>query len=198
MAEQFSPEWARGIIDGGVEKAQGVMNDPEQMDALLQDVQDKLQSIPGAVSNAFNNVPLMASMVKSYITREYTEVSPKVIISLVSTFLYLVTQKDLIPDNTPVIGFADDIAVATIAMIINEPEINAYKLWREQNGASGPGAKIGEPPIDVEPEVIEPGFAAPEASAEPEGEAPEIYAPEVSEVEVVEAEDEAPEESIEA
>ena len=155
MAEQFSAEWARGIIDDGVEKAQGLMNDPEQLNALLQDLQQKLTGIPDTIATAFGNIPLMASMVKSYVTREYTEVSPKVVISLVSTFLYLVTQKDLIPDNTPVIGYADDIAVATIAMAINEPELKAYAEWREQNGVGEPGVELLEQPIDVEPESTE-------------------------------------------
>ena len=82
MAEQFSAEWARGIIENGVEKAQGLMNDPEQINALLQDLQEKLKTLPDTVTKAFSNVPLMASMVKSYVTREYTEVSPKVVISL--------------------------------------------------------------------------------------------------------------------
>ena len=166
MAEQFSAEWARGIIDNGVEKAQGLMNDPEQINALLQDLQEKLKTLPDTVTKAFSNVPLMASMVKSYVTREYTEVSPKVVISLVSTFLYLVTQKDLIPDDTPIIGFADDIAVATIAMAINEPQLEAYAQWREQNGMKEPDIASLEQPIEIE--STEPAAPAVEDEAEAE------------------------------
>ena len=132
MAQQFSAEWAKGIIDDGVQRAQGIMDNPEQLDELLKDLQEKLAGLPDTISNAFNNVPLMASMVKSYVTREYTDGSPKVVISLISTFVYLVAKNDLIPDNVPVVGFADDVAVATIAMAINEPELKAYAAWREQ------------------------------------------------------------------
>lgn len=153
MAEQFSAEWARGIIDEGVGKAKGIIDDPEQLNGLLQDVQEKLKGLPDTITNAFNNVPLMASMVKSYVTREYTEVSPKVIISLVSAFVYLVKQKDLIPDDIPVIGFADDLAVATIAMAINEPELKAYAAWREANGMQEASRELLEAPLEVEPEV---------------------------------------------
>ena len=153
MAEQFSAEWARGIIDEGVGKAKGIIDDPEQLNGLLQDVQEKLKGLPDTITNAFNNVPLMASMVKSYVTREYTEVSPKVIISLVSAFVYLVKQKDLIPDDIPVIGFADDLAVATIAMAINEPELKAYAAWREANGMQEASHELLEAPLEVEPEA---------------------------------------------
>ncbi len=131
MAQQFDADWARGIIDNGTEKAQGIINDPSQLDALLAQLQEKLKDLPSAAVKAFSNVPLMASMVKSYITKEYTEVSPKVVISLVSAFLYLVKQRDLIPDYIPVVGLADDLAVIALALVISEPELKAYAEWRD-------------------------------------------------------------------
>ena len=145
MAEQFSPEWARGIVEGGVEKAQAIMNDPQQLDELLQSLQEKLSALPETAANAFRNVPLMASMVKSYVTQEYTEVSPKVVVSLISAFVYFVAQKDLIPDSTPIVGYLDDIAVAGIAMAINEPELNAYAQWRKQNAPASEPVKLPAP-----------------------------------------------------
>lgn len=153
MADQYSAEWARDMIDGGVERAKGIIDDPGQIDELLQQLQEKFKDLPDTITNALNNVPLMASMVKSYVTREYTEVSPKVVISLVSAILYLVKGNDLIPDSTPVVGYVDDLAVATIAMAINEPELKAYALWREQNNvAEGAEAALDAEPIDVTPE----------------------------------------------
>ena len=146
MAQQFSVEWAKGIIDENVQKAQAFIDDPEQINGLLEQLQEKLAGLPSTVSNAFTNVPVMAQMVKSYITREYTDVSPKVIVSLVATFVYLVKKNDIIPDDVPIVGFADDLAVATVAMAINEPELNAFAAWQAQ--------KTGEPvdlvPVDVE------------------------------------------------
>ena len=132
MAEQFSAEWAKGVIDENVQKAQSFVDNPEQLDGLLDQLQEKLKGLPDTVSNAFNNVPVMAQMVKSYITREYTEVSPKVIVSLVATFLYLVKRNDLINDSIPLVGYADDLAVATVAMAINEPELKAFADWKAQ------------------------------------------------------------------
>ncbi len=72
-------------------------------------------------------------MVKSYVTREYAEVSPKVVATVVSAFMYLVTQKDLIADNLGVVGLIDDVAVIALVMKINEKELAAYKQWRESN-----------------------------------------------------------------
>ena len=95
-----------------------------------------------AKEKAFANVPVMAQMVKSYVTREYTEVSPKVIASLVGAFLYFVKQDDIIPDSIPIIGFADDLAIATVALAINEPELEAFKAWKEQQEAAAPQAQL--------------------------------------------------------
>lgn len=134
MAQQFNAQWARGVIDSGMEKAQGILGDQEQMDALMAQVQDKVRGLPGDIAGALSNIPLMATMVKSYVTREYTEVSPKVVISLVSALLYLVKRKDLIPDSIPVVGLLDDVAVVAFAMMINEPELEAFAHWRQQQG----------------------------------------------------------------
>lgn len=132
MAEQFSMDWAKGVIDENVQKAQSLIDDPEQIDALLGQLQEKLAALPETMGNAFENVPVMAQMVKSYVMREYTDVSPKVIISLVAAFVYFVKRNDIIPDNLPFVGYADDLAVATVAMVINEPELNAYADWKSQ------------------------------------------------------------------
>ena len=132
MSDQYNAEWARGIIDDGMGKAKSFMDNPALLDALLDQLQEKLQGLPEAMVGAFKNVPLMIQMVKSYISKEYTDVSPKVIVSLISAFLYLVKKNDIIPDYVPVIGLADDLAVIGLVMLINEPELKAYAAWREQ------------------------------------------------------------------
>jgi uncharacterized membrane protein YkvA (DUF1232 family) len=76
----------------------------------------------------------MISMVRSYITKEYTEISPKVIVSLVCAIIYLLKGKDVIPDNIPVVGYVDDLAVFAAAFMINEPELQAYTQWRTEHG----------------------------------------------------------------
>ena len=73
----------------------------------------------------------MIAMVKSYINGSYKEVSPKVIASLVAAFLYLVKRKDLIPDNIPLVGHVDDLAVLGVALKICEPELKAFAAWRD-------------------------------------------------------------------
>ena len=133
MAEQFGVDEARQVIENGIAQAQELMSDPAKVEELMQQLQQRVKELPAAAGEALGNIPLMASMVKSYVTKEYADVSPKVVASLVSAFLYLVTRKDLISDDVPVLGIADDLAVIALAMKINEGELAAYKQWREEN-----------------------------------------------------------------
>lgn len=131
MPEQFSVDDAKQVIENGIAQAQELMSDPAKIDELMKQLQQKVKELPSAAGETLGNIPLMASMVKSYVTKEYAEVSPKVVASLVSAFLYIVTKKDLIDDSVPVLGMADDLAVVALAMKVNENELAAYKQWRD-------------------------------------------------------------------
>ena len=120
MAEELNLDAARQAIEGGMGRAQEVLNDPSQMDELLAEIQNKAKDLPATVGGAMLNIPQMVSLIKSYITREYTEVSPKVVVSVVSAMLYLVKGKDIIPDAIPIVGLLDDVAVITVAMLLTK------------------------------------------------------------------------------
>ena len=141
MAEDFNMDFsmdaAKKVIDDGIAKATDLINDPAALDELIGKLDQKILGLPETVKSGFAGIPTMVSMVKGYITKEYTEVSPKVIATLVSAFLYLVSKKDLIRDDIPLLGFIDDLAVIAIAMKICEPELEAFKLWAEQNAPAG-------------------------------------------------------------
>ena len=132
MAVEFSAEKAKAILDGGMAKAEEMMKDPSKIDDLLKQLEVKLKDIPYAGST-LARVPLTISLVKAYITKQYTVVSPKVIATLVSAFIYLVANKDLIPDNVPVVGHLDDIAVLALALKFVDPELKAYEAYRDGN-----------------------------------------------------------------
>jgi len=131
----FDFDAAKQVIDNGVSQAQEVLSDPAKMDELLDSLKARLADLPSTVADAFSNVPTMVDMVKGYVSKEYADVSPKTVASLVAAFLYLVKGKDLIPDNIPLLGLVDDVAVITVALKINEPELEAFKQWKAQKSA---------------------------------------------------------------
>ena len=120
---------AKEIIDSGIDQATDVLKNNEQVSRVLEQVQAKVKEVP-MLESAVKDFPVMVSMVKSYATKEYEAVSPKVVATIVSAFLYLVKRKDLIPDNYPSLGQLDDIAVVVLALKFVQPEINAFREWK--------------------------------------------------------------------
>ena len=134
MADQFGTDQAKQVIENGMSQAQELISDPSKIQELLGQLGDFVKNLPGEATGALGNIPLMASMVKDYVTKEYTEVSPKVIATLVAAFLYLVKRNDLIPDNVPLLGLVDDVAVVALALKLDEAELAAYKAWKDERG----------------------------------------------------------------
>lgn len=126
-------EKAKSALDGFKGQAEELLKDGGKVEQVLQQAEEKIKDVPG-VGNALSKVPLMISMIRGYITKEYTAVSPKVIITMLCALIYLLSGKDLIPDNKPVIGMVDDIGVLAAAFAAVNPELEAYAKWREEKG----------------------------------------------------------------
>ncbi len=127
---EMNMEQARELLDKGVEEAEEVIQNPSKVDEILLRLEEKLKEVP-AIGSTLADLPLMISMVKAWIKKEYTEVSPKVIACLVGAVIYLLKKKDLISDSIPIVGIVDDIAVLGLALKLSEPELKAYAEWRD-------------------------------------------------------------------
>ena len=127
---EMNMEQARELLDKGVEEAEEVIQNPSKVDEILLQLEAKLKEVP-AIGSTLADLPLMISMVKAWIKKEYTEVSPKVIACLVGAIIYLLKKKDLISDSIPIVGIVDDIAVLGLALKLSEPELKAYAEWRD-------------------------------------------------------------------
>lgn len=127
-------EQAKNALEQGTEQAKEILTDPQKFDQFLIDIENKLKEVPFG-GDLLSKIPLMTAMIKSYVTKEYTVVSPKVIGLLASAFVYLLKSKDLIPDKMPLVGHIDDAAVFAAALKLSEPELNAFAAWREENKA---------------------------------------------------------------
>ena len=118
------------ILNSFTGEATDFVKNPDRLNSLLSEAEEKLRAIP-RIGETVSGLPVLISMVKSWISKEY-EVQPKVLVTIVAALLYLLKGKDLIPDKIPVIGMADDIAVLGFALKLIEPELNAYRAWRDQ------------------------------------------------------------------
>ena len=122
------------LLNESSSKVEALMKDTAALENVLQSAEKQLNNIPG-IGEYAAKLPLMFSMIRSYIAKEYTEVSPKVVVSMVGALVYMLKGKDLIPDKIPVIGAVDDIAVLALALQLNTAELEAYSKWREEKDA---------------------------------------------------------------
>ncbi|MBQ1492576.1 MAG: DUF1232 domain-containing protein [Blautia sp.] len=126
MATDYS-----AILSNATEEAKALIQNPAKVKDVLAQAEQKVKELPG-IGEAVADVPVMFSMVKSWITKEYA-VSPKVLATLVGAFLYLIKKQDLISDNIPVLGLADDIAILGLALSFISPDVKAYKEWKQSH-----------------------------------------------------------------
>ena len=120
---------AKEWLDKATGEAQEVIANASQVDQILIQLEDKLKEVP-AIGDTLSGLPTMIAMVKAWVTKEYTEVSPKVIACLVGSIIYLLKKNDLISDRIPIIGIADDLAVVGLALKLSEQELEAFRNWR--------------------------------------------------------------------
>ena len=125
----FNMEQAREVLNREVEEAQEIIANPSRVDEILVQLKEKLKAVP-VIGSTLSDLPLMIAMVKAWIKKEYTVVSPKVIALLVGAILYLIKRKDLISDSIPIVGHADDLAVMGLALKLSENELKAFAEWR--------------------------------------------------------------------
>ena len=129
---EFGMDQAQEVLNKGIVEAEEVIRNPSKVDEILVQLEEKLKSVP-VIGSTLSDLPLMIAMIKAWIKKEYTVVSPKVIACLVGAILYLIKKKDLISDSIPIVGHVDDLAVMGLALKLSEKELKAFADWRAGN-----------------------------------------------------------------
>ena len=126
---EFSMEQAQEELNKGIAEAEELVKNPSRVDEILVQLEEKLKGVP-VIGSTLSDLPLMIAMIKAWIKKEYTVVSPKVIALLVAAILYLIKKKDIINDSVPILGHLDDLAVLGLALKLSEKELQAFSEWR--------------------------------------------------------------------
>ena len=109
-----------------------MLHDENKLEIFLQKIENKLTIVP-IVGNALSYIPVMISMIRSYVRKEYTEIPIGSIISMISALIYFVSPVDIISDFLPVVGYLDDAAVVAACIKLVKSDIDDYKQWRKIN-----------------------------------------------------------------
>jgi len=111
-------------------KAEALLKDKKKMERFLERLERKLSLIPVA-GKYLSDVPVLISLVKAYVDKEYIDIPIGTIIAIVGALIYVLSPIDLIPDGIPVIGYIDDAAVLAFAYKLVHDDVTEYKEWKE-------------------------------------------------------------------
>ena len=133
MEYTITEEQAHDVLQNNYAKSEEILNDEDKLEKLFQRLEKKLKIVP-VVGDTLAEIPIMASLIKSYVQKEYTDIPIGSIIAVISALAYFVSPIDLIPDNIPGVGYIDDGVVIAVCLKMVDSDLQEYKIWREQNG----------------------------------------------------------------
>lgn len=133
MEAHFDEEKAKETLDNGFDEAEEILQNEDKIERLLQRAEKKLRTIP-RVGDILAILPVYISLIRSYITKEYTDIPIGSVIAIVSAVAYVVSPIDIIPDIIPGAGYLDDAAVVAACIALVKSDVDEYIKWREETG----------------------------------------------------------------
>ena len=133
MENKFTDEMLESQISKNTKEAEELLKDEDRMERFLERLERKLEKVP-VVGKQLSNIPMLVSLVRSYIRKDYRDVPLGSIIAIVSVLIYFLSLIDLLPDSIPVLGYVDDAAVFAFVWKMVADDIEEYRKWQEANG----------------------------------------------------------------
>ena len=124
---------AQSALEGRYEEAARILEDKDQVERTLQRLERKLKDIPVA-GEALSSLPVLISLVRSYVKKEYTDIPIGSIVAVLAAILYTASTIDLVPDVIPIAGYLDDAAVVAACLAFVSSDVEEYRAWRAANG----------------------------------------------------------------
>ncbi|MCQ2560315.1 MAG: DUF1232 domain-containing protein, partial [Clostridia bacterium] len=78
------------------------------------------------------DVPVLISLVRAYLKKEYRKIPLGSIISIICALLYFFSPVDLLPDFLPAIGYLDDVAVVAFVINMIHEDLDDYREWKDK------------------------------------------------------------------
>jgi uncharacterized membrane protein YkvA (DUF1232 family) len=129
---KFTEEDGQKELEKGYKRAKKLLKDEDKMETFLYRLENKLNKVPIG-GEILSMIPVMISMLRSYIKKEYKDIPIGTVIALISALLYWLAPLDIIPDALPVAGYVDDATVVAACLKLINDDLKEYKEWRKKN-----------------------------------------------------------------
>ena len=130
MNSNINEKDAQQALEKGYDKAKIILQDEDKLDNLFREMERKLKVVPN-IGEGLSHIPVFASMVNSYVKKEYTKVPLGTIIAMISAIAYFVSPIDIVPDVIPGAGLIDDAFVVAACLALVDSDVKDYIVWRD-------------------------------------------------------------------
>lgn len=134
MSKRFTDsdkEKMHGIYEQFKKRASKLLNDNAKIRETLNHAFKKAIDNEGPIAEVFNDLKLLLSLVKDYITGAYKEIPYGSIVAAVAGILYFLSPIDFIPDFIPGIGLIDDVFVVGFVLKKIHKDLQKYEQWKQ-------------------------------------------------------------------
>lgn len=128
----FTEEMVAEQIKANSDEAKELLEDEDKMERFLQQLERKLRKFP-KVGKYIASIPVLVSLVRSYVKKEYTDIPLGSMIAIVAGLIYFVSPIDLIPDTIPGVGYLDDAVVIAGILAMVKDDADQYEEWQKNN-----------------------------------------------------------------
>lgn len=128
--DKISQERALTELKRGFKNSEKIIKE-NKLEETLQRLEEKLKTIPN-FGEQLSHIAVFASLINSYVNKEYTKIPIGTLTAIVSAILYVISPIDIITDIIPGLGYIDDAAVVLACFCLVESDIQEYLAWREE------------------------------------------------------------------
>lgn len=137
MENIFDEQQALAELEKGYGEAKKLLEDEDKTERFLQRLEKKFKAVPLA-GEKLSYLPVMVSLVRSFVKKEYTDIPIGSIIAIISALTYFLSPVDVMPDAIPVIGYLDDAFVVAACWRLVESDVSEYLRWRDESNKTLP------------------------------------------------------------
>lgn len=131
MEQLITKEQIEVVYEEQKVKAKDIVKKPDLLEKVLREAEEILKDTP-VVGEQLSQIPVLISMVKSYITKEYKEIPVGSIIAIIAALLYWILPKDLVNDKIKGIGHLDDAVIVGFCLNKVSKDVKKYIKWRDE------------------------------------------------------------------
>jgi uncharacterized membrane protein YkvA (DUF1232 family) len=121
-----------GIDEKTVKDGINGMTDKDVKRAAKRTGRAKHKANASILKKLVTRIHEVANLLNDYADKRYRKIAWWSVSAIAFLVLYVANPFDMVPDMIPVLGYCDDLFVATIVLSMVEQDIKNWRVWRKE------------------------------------------------------------------